>query len=72
MNNREYNKHRTALRDHALAMSVEGLQEGIKDDFVNPQWPAVLFDAMNDALERKMGKRAYTEWFNALPANVKG
>jgi hypothetical protein len=67
MNQREYKKHVTALRNHALLMSVEGLQEAIVDDWNEPKWPSVLFDAMNDALERKMGKRAYSQWFDSLP-----
>lgn len=67
MDQREYKKHVTALRNHALLMSVDGLQEAIKADWLDPQWPAVLFDAMNEALERRMGKRAYADWFNALP-----
>ncbi|MNC14379.1 hypothetical protein D3C75_621550 [compost metagenome] len=66
MDNREYKKHKIALRNHAMLMSVDGLQESIKGDWNNPQWPSVLFDAMCEALERKMGKRAYTTWFNAL------
>lgn len=66
MNTREYKKHCVALRNTALMMSVEGLQESIKEDWADPKWPPVLFDAMNDALEKKMGKRAYAEWFNAL------
>jgi hypothetical protein len=66
MDIREYKKHRTALRNSAMNMSVDGLQESIKADWKEPQWPSVLFDAMNDALERKMGKRAYAAWFNSL------
>lgn len=66
MENREYKKHRIALRDRAMMMTIDGLQASIKADFEAPAWPSVLFDAMNDALERKMGKRAYTVWFNAL------
>lgn len=67
MDLREYKKHVKALSSHALLMSVEGLQEAIKDDWNKPEWPSVLFDAMNEALERKMGKRAYAQWFDSLP-----
>lgn len=67
MDNREYKKHCQALANHASAMSVEGLQASILNDWNNPEWPSVLFDGMNAALERKMGKRAYTVWFNNLP-----
>lgn len=66
MESREYKKHLVALRNHAVLMSVEGLQQSIKADFADPKWPAVLFDAMNAALEKKMGKRAYAVWFDSL------
>lgn len=66
MNTSEYRKHVKALASHAVAMSVEGLQGAIKDDWNEPKWPSVLFDAMNRALELKMGKRAYAQWFNSL------
>jgi hypothetical protein len=66
MDIREYKKHRMALRNSAMLMSVDGLKESIKADWKDPQWPSVLFDAMNDALERKIGKRAYAVWFNSL------
>lgn len=67
MDIRDYKKHRSAIRDHALMMSIEGLQTSIKEDWLEPKWPSVLFDGMNDALERKMGKRAYAQWFDSLP-----
>lgn len=70
MNNREYRNNVKALSSHASAMTVEGLKAAILEDWENPDWPAILFDAMNIALEKKVGKRAYAEWFNALP--VKG
>jgi hypothetical protein len=66
MDTREYKKHVNALRNHAMLMSVDGLQAAIIDDWNEPKWPSVLFDAMNEALERKMGKRAYAHWFNSL------
>ena len=66
MDNREYKKHLVQLRDRALLMSVEGLKESIKADFAEPKWPSVLFDAMNAALEKKIGKRAYANWFDSL------
>lgn len=72
MNTNEYKKHVKALRDHAMLMSVEGLQESIKADWQSPQWPSVLFDAMNDALEKRMGKRAYSKWFDSLSEVVGG
>jgi hypothetical protein len=72
MNGREYKKHCLALRNHALLMSVEGLQESIREDWNNPKWPSILFDAMNDALEKKMGKHAYSQWFNSLAEKVEG
>lgn len=67
MNKRELlNINRSMVR-HAEQMSVYGLKGAIEDDWVNPQWGNELFDLMNRVLERKMGKRAYAEWFNALP-----
>jgi hypothetical protein len=72
MNTREYKKNLIALRNRAMDMSVDGLQESIKAEFAEPKWPAVLFDAMNAALERKMGKRAYGEWFDSLTAKLNG
>lgn len=70
MGNREYNKHVAQMARKASMMSVEGLQASIADDWSNPQWPAIMFDAMNKALEQRMGKAAYAKWFNNLP--VKG
>lgn len=67
MNNRRYNSDVRAMADHASMMTIDGLQHAILEDWNNPQWPSILFDAMNLALEKKMGKRAYTTWFNALP-----
>lgn len=67
MDNREYSKHVKALASHALMMTTNGLQESILEDWTDPKWPPVLFDAMNAALERKMGKNAYAQWFNNLP-----
>lgn len=67
MENRNYRKDVKALSNHAQTMSVDGLQLAILNDWNNPEWPAILFDALNIALEKKMGKRAYTAWFNALP-----
>lgn len=65
-----YRKDVKALANHAAMMSVDGLKAAILDDWNNPEWPAILFDAMNIALEKKLGKRTYTVWFNNLP--VKG
>lgn len=70
MNNRNYNKDVKQLAGHAMAMSVEGLKDSILDDWNNPEWPAILFDAMNLALEKKIGKRAYAVWFNSLPVKA--
>lgn len=70
MNNSNYKRDVRQLANHAMAMSVEGLKDAILDDWNNPQWPAILFDAMNIALEKKMGRRDYAIWFNNLP--VKG
>lgn len=66
MNTIEYKKHVKALRDHAMLMSVQGIQDSIRDDWKEPKWPAILFDAMCDALEKKMGKKAYAKWFDSL------
>lgn len=70
MDSREYKKHCAIMAEHAMNMSTEGLQSAIVDDWNDPKWPALMFDAMNKALEKKMGKRAYADWFNNLP--VKG
>lgn len=67
MDNREYRKTVAIMASKAAMMSVEGLQASILDDWNNPQWPAIMFDAMNKALERKMGRTAYAHWFNNLP-----
>lgn len=67
MNDRRYNSDVRAMANHASVMSVEGLKDSILEDWKNPQWPAMLFDAMNLALEKKMGKRAYKVWFDSLP-----
>lgn len=69
MKSREYNQHVRAMADHATAMSIEGLKLAILDDWNNPEWSPLTFDAMNLALQRKMGKRRYDAWFNALPVN---
>lgn len=71
MDSREYKKHCSQLANHALQMSVEGLQESILDDWNDPEWPALMFDAMNKALEKKMGKAAYASWFDSLPMQDK-
>lgn len=70
MNNRNYSKDVKQLAGHAMAMSVEGLKESILEDWENPQWPSMTFDAMNLALQRKMGKREYDKWFNSLPVKT--
>lgn len=70
MNNREYKQHVKALRDRALLMSVEGIQESIQNDWKEPKWPAILFDAMCEALEKKMGKVRYARWFDSLSDTV--
>lgn len=68
MNTRtSHSKDVRQLAAHAILMSEEGLKDAILDDWNNPQWPAILFDGMNLALERKIGKKAYANWFNALP-----
>lgn len=72
MDNREYKKHVMMIHYRALMMSVDGLQESIKDDWTDPKWPPMLWDAMNKALEKKMGKRAYAKWFDNLPVKVEG
>lgn len=66
-NNRRYNSDVKALASHASMMTVDGLKAAILEDWNNPQWPGILFDAMNLALEKKLGKRAYTVWFESLP-----
>lgn len=66
MTTNEYKRHVKALKDHALLMSIEGLQWSIKEDWTNPKWPAVLFDAMNEALAKKMGRKSYALWFDSL------
>lgn len=69
MNDRRYNSDVRAMANHACMMSVEGLKDSILDDWKDPKWPGMLFDAMNIALEKKMGKRAYKEWFDSLPVD---
>lgn len=70
MNKAQYKKDVKAIAGHAVAMSVEGLKDSILDDWNKPEWSNLLFDAMNLALEKKIGRRAYLVWFNNLP--VKG
>lgn len=67
MNPSRYRANVYALANHAAAMTVEGLQDAILEDWKNPQWPAMLFDGMNLALRRKMGRNAYAQWFDSLP-----
>lgn len=68
MTKREYRKHTKALLCTALLMSEDGLQVAIKAEWKDPKWPAMLFDAMCQALEIKMGKRAYYKWLESLDA----
>jgi hypothetical protein len=70
MDSREYRKTVAQMARKAAMMSVEGLQASILDDWNNPQWPAIMFDAMNKALERKMGRTSYAQWFNNLPVKA--
>lgn len=70
-NNRQYARDVKALAAHASMMTVEGLQAAILEDWNDPKWPSNLFDGMNLALEKKMGKRAYTVWFESLPVAEK-
>jgi hypothetical protein len=70
MGNREYRKHVAQMARKAAMMSVEGLQASIIDDWNDPKWPSIMFDAMNKALEQKMGRRAYAQWFNNLPTKA--
>lgn len=71
MNASEYKKHVRALKGHAQAMSVDGLQSAIKDEWETPTWPAILFDAMTETLEKKMGKRQFATWFDSLNDEAK-
>lgn len=66
MNNREYNKHKKAMLERALMISVEGLQASIVDEIKTPVLPYLIFDTMTAALEKKMGKKEFTKWFDSL------
>lgn len=66
MTNREYNKHKKAMLDRAMMISIEGLQSAIIDEVKTPALPYLIFDTMMTALEKKMGKKAFKEWSNTL------
>lgn len=66
MNKQEYKAITRSMARLADEMSIHGLKGCITDDWENPQWDTELFDLMTKTLERKMGKRAFTVWFNAL------
>lgn len=67
MNKSDIRIIRRSIARLADEMSVYGLKGCIADDVENPQWDNELFDLMTRTLERKIGKRAFTVWFNALP-----
>lgn len=66
MNRRDYQIHRKALVEHAMLISVEGLQAYIQDEMTRESdedgLPYLVFDSMLIALEKKMGKKAFLEW----------
>lgn len=66
MNQIEYAKHKKALVARAMLMSVEGLQGIILEELKNPSLPYLLFDATMQALEKKMGKKAFAAWVNNI------
>jgi hypothetical protein len=66
MNDREYAKHKKALVARAQMLSVEALQDAIRDEWDSPELPYLVFDAMTTALEKKLGKRRYAAWINTL------
>jgi hypothetical protein len=66
MTKREYNAHKKALMNTAMCITVESLQASIKDEFVNPSQPYLVFDAMMSACEKKLGKREFQKWLATL------
>lgn len=67
MDTKEYEKHKRALVRRAMLLSVEALQDAIQDEWLKPDLPYLVFDAMTTALEKKMGKPAYASWINSIP-----
>jgi len=66
MNNREYAKHKKAMLENAMLISVDGLQAAIIEEVKTPVLPYLVFDTMLTALQKKMGTKAFNEWISTL------